>query len=230
MTQFLPNPVFGGLSSGDQHLSFGTEKVKFFDEDVSPFAGIADGYERGFEDLHDLLPSGRNILYATPNSILPQKGWKLLHEISGVQMILDKVQETKRNVFSLVPLGKEHVDQMVHLTALTKPGPFGPGTISFGHYYGIFDQEKLVAMTGQRLHVEQFTEISAVCTDPAYLGKGYASALVVHAVELIREQGKIPFLHVRADNHRAIEMYQRIGFTIQGIMNFYVMKKESLVN
>jgi ribosomal protein S18 acetylase RimI-like enzyme len=226
VTAFIPNPVFSGLTSGDQHLGSGTEKVKFFDEDVSPFAGIADGYERGFNDLYDLLPPGRVILYATPHPLNPQKGWKLLHEIQGVQMILDQVSDTKRNDVSLVPLGREHVDQMVQLTALTKPGPFGPGTISFGHYYGIFDRDKLVAMTGQRLHVQECTEVSAVCTDPAYLGKGYASALVVHAVALILQQGKTPFLHVRADNQRAIAMYERIGFAIRGHMNFYVMKKD----
>lgn len=229
MIQFLPNPVFGGLTSGDRHLGFGTDKVKFFDEDVSPFAGIADGYDHGFEDLYDLLPPGRVVLYATPHALLPQKGWKLLHEIQGVQMMLDQVGETRQNDLSLVPLGREHVDQMVQLTALTKPGPFGPGTISFGHYYGIFDHEKLVAMTGQRLHVQECTEVSAVCTDPEYLGKGYASALVVHAVALIRQQGKIPFLHVRADNQRAIALYERIGFTIRGMMNFYVVKKDTKV-
>jgi predicted GNAT family acetyltransferase len=49
---------------------------------------------------------------------------------------------------------------------------------------------------------------------------------VVHAVALIQQQGKIPFLHVRADNQRAIAVYERIGFVIRGIMNFYVMKKD----
>jgi ribosomal protein S18 acetylase RimI-like enzyme len=229
VTEFLPNPVFSGLTSGDRHLGFGTEKAKFFHEDVSPFAGIADGYEKGFEELYNLLPPGRVILHATPHALLPQKGWNLLHTIPGVQMMLDQVRETKRNDVSLVPLGKEHIDQMIALTAMTKPGPFGPGTISFGHYYGIFDREKLVAMTGQRLHVQGYTEVSAVCTDPAYLGKGYAFALVVHAVDLIRQQGKIPFLHVRADNQRAIALYERIGFSIQGNMNFYVMKSDDNV-
>ncbi|HVG42779.1 MAG TPA: GNAT family N-acetyltransferase, partial [Chitinophagaceae bacterium] len=69
----------------------------------------------------------------------------------------------------------EHVEQMMQLATLTKPGPFGPHTIDFGYYYGIFEEGKLVAMTGQRLHVAHFTEISAVCTHPDHLGKGYAA-------------------------------------------------------
>ncbi|MEI9912020.1 MAG: hypothetical protein WDO71_21665 [Bacteroidota bacterium] len=59
---------------------------------------------------------------------------------------------------------------MVQLAKLTKPGPFGTKTIDFGSYFGIFDKEKLVAMTGQRLHVENCTEISAVCTHPRSFG------------------------------------------------------------
>ena len=89
---------------------------------------------------------------------------------------------------------------MVDLATLTRPGPFGPRTIDFGHYYGIFEGKKLVAMTGQRLHVHQFTEVSAVCTHPDHLGKGYAAALVQLAVRLILQQNQTPFLHVRSVN------------------------------
>ena len=114
---------------------------------------------------------------------------------------------------------------MVELANLTKPGPFGPRAIEFGHYYGVFENDRLVAMTGQRLHVQNFTEVSAVCTRPDALGKGYATALVRHQVNLILSQGQIPFLHVRADNGRAIAVYERLGFNVQGTMNFYFLKK-----
>ena len=81
-------------------------------------------------------------------------------------------------------------------------------------------------MTGQRLHVYHFTEISAVCTHPDYLGKGYASALLDHQVDLILNQEQTPFLHVKADNNRAIFLYERIGFTVNGPMNFYYLRRK----
>jgi predicted GNAT family acetyltransferase len=118
-----------------------------------------------------------------------------------------------------------HIDQMVQLAALTRPGPFGKGTIKFGSYYGIFDGEKLVSMTGQRLHIENFSEISAVCTHPDYTGKGYARTLLLHQLGIILQAGQQPFLHVREDNTRAIELYQRLGFKISRKMNFYFMKR-----
>jgi ribosomal protein S18 acetylase RimI-like enzyme len=221
----LHNPVFQGLTTGDQHLSFGSENVKYFDEAVSPFVGFDEGYDQGFEELYDLLPPGRNILYAIPQPIDTPKVWQLLHEIKGVQMVYNKVSDALQYTFSPVPLDKQFAAEMVELAKLTKPGPFGLRTIEFGHYYGIFDQDKLVAMTGQRLHPQLFTEVSAVCTHPDHLGKGYASALVQHQVQLVLQQGKTPFLHVREDNSRAIALYERLGFSISRNMNFYFMRR-----
>jgi ribosomal protein S18 acetylase RimI-like enzyme len=221
----LHNPVFQGLTTGDQHLSFGSENVKYFDEAVSPFVGFDEGYDQGFEELYDLLPPGRNILYAIPQPIDTPEGWQLLHEIKGVQMVYNRVSNALQHTFSPIPLDKQFAAEMVELAKITKPGPFGLRTIEFGHYYGIFEQDKLVAMTGQRLHPQEYTEVSAVCTHPDHLGKGYASALVQHQVQLILQQGKTPFLHVREDNSRAIALYERLGFSISRNMNFYFMRR-----
>ncbi|HEX7903491.1 MAG TPA: GNAT family N-acetyltransferase [Chitinophagaceae bacterium] len=226
MNHLLHNPVYHALLSGDRHLSFGNERVKFFDEQVSPFAGFDHDYDKGFSDLYELLPAGRKILYATPSPISQPKGWRLIHEIRGFQFVYEAGGEIKTEFSNVLPLMEIHAEQMVQLAALTKPGPFGLKTIDFGYYFGIFEKDKLVAMTGQRLHVENCTEISAVCTHPDHLGKGYASILLQHQLQLILQQGQQPFLHVRGDNERAIAIYERLGFTISRPMNFYFMKKE----
>lgn len=225
MKPLLRNPVYHSLVSVDRHLGFSTGKVAAFDEGVSPFAGFEEGYTNGFADLHGLLPAGRTILHATPSSFTPPQLWKLTASIEGIQFLYEGAAPPLPATFSPTLLTTADVPQMMALAALTRPGPFGPRTIEFGHYYGVFHGDQLVAMTGQRMHVEQYTEISAVCTHPDFLGKGYASALVQHAVALILQQGKIPFLHVRADNPRAIAVYQRLGFAVQGAMNFYVLQK-----
>lgn len=223
----LYNPVYHALLSGDRHLSQGAGTVSYFDEAISPYVGFPETYSEGFDELFTILPAGRLILYATPLHLSPPGGWQLLRKARGLQMVLTDNYRPAPVTITPVPLQEAHVEQMLELAELTKPGPFGPRTILFGHYYGIFDGNRLVAMTGQRLHVQHFTEVSAVCTHPAYLGRGYAFALLQHQIDLIRAQGQTPFLHVRKDNRRAINLYHRIGFGINGPMNFYFMKRRS---
>lgn len=225
MLHLLDNPVFNALTSGDAHLAFGTDEVKFFEKEVSPFAGFREDYKNGFDELHALLPAGRNILYATRKKITTPAGYKLIVVLEGTQFIFDAPLPAANRTLQLVPLDSRNAEEMVQLAALTKPGPFDMRTIEFGNYFGVFENEKLVAMTGQRLHVQDFTEISAVCTHPDYLGKGYAGALLHHQLELILSKGKHPFLHVRSDNTRAISLYERLGFKANGPMNFYFMKR-----
>jgi ribosomal protein S18 acetylase RimI-like enzyme len=222
----LHNPVFNALLTGDRHLSFGNELVRYFDEQVSPFAGFKEGYKNGFGDLYDIFPSGREILYANPIPISIPAGWQLRHAIKGLQFVYEKVNELNTVFSEIIPLAEMHVMQMMALAKLTRPGPFGLKTIDFGSYYGIFEKDKLVAMTGQRLHVKNFTEVSAVCTHPDHTGKGYAFKLMQHQLQIILKLNQHPFLHVREDNQRAIALYHRLGFTISRPMNFYFMKRE----
>lgn len=227
MTNLLNNPVFNALSSGDAHLGFGNEKAKSYFEEVSPFAGFEDGYKNGFDDLYDLFPAGHSFLYATQHPISIPLNWRLVQHVEGVQMIHNKKSVVNLSPVTLVPLNASHVEEMMQLTELTKPGPFEKRTIEFGNYYGIFDGNKLVSMAGQRMHLVGYTEISAVCTHPDYLGKGYAYALVRQLVNVIYDLRQIPFLHVRGDNFRAIGLYERMGFNIRSPMHFYFMKKKN---
>jgi predicted GNAT family acetyltransferase len=122
-------------------------------------------------------------------------------------------------------LNDNNAGEMVELATLTKPGPFNLRTHEFGHYFGVFQQDRLVAMAGQRFHPGNYSEISAVCTHPDHLGRGYASLLIQHQLVLIRQQNRIPFLHVRDDNSRAISLYLRLGFIQNGSMNFYILRR-----
>jgi ribosomal protein S18 acetylase RimI-like enzyme len=226
MNDLLLNPVYHALLSRDAHLGGGKGLIRFFDEEVSPFAGFPADHRQGFDDLYDQLPAGRKILYANPQLIKEPKGWQLAIEIKGLQFIFPSIASVPKPSVQPIALDKTHVDEMVALATLTKPGPFASRTIEFGHYHGIFDNGQLVAMTGQRLHAGDHSEISAVCTHPDHLGKGYAAALILHQLEIIASHGEKAFLHVRADNNRAIDLYKRLGFGISRPMNFYFMKRK----
>jgi hypothetical protein len=85
----LHNPVYNALLSGDAHLSLGMGKARWFDEEVSPFAGFPNEYKKGFDDLYHSFPPRRNVLYATPQLIAEPAGWQLRAEIKGLQFIYD---------------------------------------------------------------------------------------------------------------------------------------------
>ena len=115
---------------------------------------------------------------------------------------------------------------MLELTAMTKPGPFGPRTHELGSFFGIRSGNRLAAMAGERLKVDGYTEVSAVCTHPDHLGKGHAAALMRTVMRGILERGETPFLHSRADNARAIALYERLGFRHREAGHFVVLERE----
>jgi predicted GNAT family acetyltransferase len=124
----------------------------------------------------------------------------------------------------IVPLGEVDIPQMLALTGITNPGPFLQRTIEFGHYAGIFEGDKLIAMSGRRMHPEPYLEVSAVCTHPEYTGNGYGKALTLYQATRIVSQGKIPFLHVRRQNTKAIKLYENLSFEIRSEMHMNVLQ------
>lgn len=226
MEHFLDNPAWNALISGNSRLSFGNDQVKYFDNEVSPFAALSENIRENFLQLYDLLPQNRPVLFVAPEKIAIPPMWQIRRVIHGVQMVCHAARTGKESHSGLIPLTKEHVPQMMELTRLTDPGPFASKTIEFGHYRGIFENSQLVAMAGQRLHAFNFAEVSAVCTRPGYTGKGYARQLISDQVSRIKAGGETPYLHSRADNGRAISVYESLDFEIRKEVWFYLMVKE----
>jgi predicted GNAT family acetyltransferase len=115
----------------------------------------------------------------------------------------------------------------VALAELTEPGPFRERTIELGAFYGIFEKGRLLAMAGQRMHLPDSVEVSAVCTHPDARGRGYARKLIATVMDEINERGKTPFLHSFADNYSAIRVYERLGFTQRRTFQLAVLKNEA---
>jgi predicted GNAT family acetyltransferase len=111
-----------------------------------------------------------------------------------------------------VRLGPEDVAQAIELATLTRPGPFGPRTIELGDYYGVFEGSGLIAMAGERMCAGTLREVSGVCTQPEFQGRGLARRLMLNLVGLQLQRGETPFLHVMRENRSARSLYERMGF------------------
>src|SRR5262245_62754266 len=101
-------------------------------------------------------------------------------------------------------LGKPDIPAMMALAEATKPGPFGPRTIELGRYIGVRRDDRLVAMAGERMRLTGFTEISAVCVDPAYRGQGLAASMICGLAAPVLDRSGLPFVHAFCSDRAAI--------------------------
>ena len=225
MAHILDNPAWNALNSGNKTLSNGNDNVKYFSNDVSPFVGLQEPTESNFKFLFDMLPSAGFYNLISPEEIVIPAPWKVIKHIKVLQMVQNKPLEAIPTSNRILALGEHNVPEMLTLTQLTNPGPFATRTIDFGYYQGIFNNDKLVAMAGQRMNPYQYAEISAVCTHPDHLGKGYAKQLLLSQIQRIKAAGNIPFLHVLSTNERAIQVYETIGFETRTKLSIYIMEK-----
>lgn len=225
MKQILDNPAWHALRTHNRALGNVQGGSAYFLPEISPFVAVEGPALEGMTALYDAIPFDNNVIFVSSENVQIPLPWQLLAAVPGYQMLYRGMANPGSNGPVTIPLTLEHVPEMLALTSLTAPGPFSDETIRFGHYEGIFDDGKLVAMAGQRMHPEGYAEISAVCTHPDHLGKGYARHLLLRQASRIQQNGEQPFLHVKADNARAIGVYESLGFEIRTEIYFYVLKQ-----
>jgi GNAT superfamily N-acetyltransferase len=217
MGHVLDNPVWGALTGTHAGLAQRHGRAARYQADVAPFAAVEDNADPAcWADLAELIGPGGVAVLPLIDVDAPPAGWEVLNRIVGVQMLAPPVAgpaELDGKPVDAVPLGPADLPGMLDLVARTEPGPYARRTPELGAYHGVHRGGSLVAMAGERVRPDGWTEVSAVCTDPLYRGQGLASALVRLVMAGIRARGEIPFLHATATNTNAIRLYEHLGFT-----------------
>ncbi len=121
------------------------------------------------------------------------------------------------------PLVEADAPEMLALATLTEPGPFFARTHRLGDFIGVKRDGRLVAMAGERMKPDGFTEVSGVCTHPDWRGRGYASGLMRVVAARILARGETPYLHAYAANTGAIALYESLGFSVRTPVIFTVL-------
>ena len=220
------NIIWSALTTRQSHFAIGDARVKRFMPEVAPFSAFPDGQE-DFDALKTLLGvSGVTALFLK-NEWKSRAGWEALAGGPLIRMVCETA--TSLDDTSTIPvtaLGADKSAEMIALTTLARPGPFTSRTHEMGDYFGVYQDSKLVAMSGERMKVPGYTEVSAVCTHPYYTGRGYAAAAMRAVMRGIFARGETPLLHSRADNARAVALYERLGFRTTWEGHFIVIRHE----
>jgi ribosomal protein S18 acetylase RimI-like enzyme len=220
-TTALDNPAWHALNGRHAHLAQNLGPILRYSSDVSPFIG----FERAADAaaLPDVLAEGETALIWWPQELETPAGLDLIVRFPILQLAAFDFQPAKVEPAGV--MGDDDVADMIALTALTKPGPFTTRTRHFGHYVGVREQGKLIAMAGERMKPGNFTEISAICTHPDYQGRGLAKRLTQIIGKRIVEAGQAPFLNVLPENVSARALYDRLGFRLRRQMFVHLLRK-----
>ena len=187
--------------------------------DVAPFAAVAEPSSAALHQLHSLLGPGESVwLIGKSYPHMPELAFE--GTLECLQMVLPEEVRPPGPTIEIVRLSDANASEMVALTTLAFPGFFRQRTCEMGSYYGVRSgvrsgarsDGELIAMGGERLMLDGYSEISGVCTHPAHRGKGLAASLIWQLVRDHRRDRLVSWLHVGCENHRAIELYIRMGF------------------
>ncbi|TYA71569.1 GNAT family N-acetyltransferase [Seonamhaeicola marinus] len=217
----LDNPVWYALTDehSDYHISYG--KVKFYHPDFTPFGAFID-----IEDTVKAIKTHSNLL---DSFFIVGEEPKLPPSFSitkyvGLQMII--YNEIEHPISEdIIELNDQNHEDLMELMALVYPHFFKEKTRLLGRYFGIYKNEQLVAVTGERMQTKNFTEISAVVTHPDHTGNGFAKQLVAYTAKKILEKGKTPFLHVDQNNTGPIKLYKKLGFKVRREMQYWLISR-----
>jgi predicted GNAT family acetyltransferase len=219
----LDRPVWYALTGRQAALARGKGPARRFAPDYGPFAATADISPRSLAALADLSGEGE-IWLIEKGAIACPAGMTVIRSAECLQMVASMVPPD-RGAFAIEPLGEEDAGAMRALATLTEPGPFLARTHRLGNFVGIKSEGRLVAMAGERMRPGAYTEVSGVCTDLAYRGRGYAGALMRRVAARILERGERPFLHCYASNAGAIALYTSLGFEAHQTVTATVMRR-----
>ena len=229
-SHLLDNPIWNSLLTEHSSLAVSNALARRYPSAIGPLSGIARQSAANYEALRELAGPGGVVVLFSQEQPAPPPGWKLIRGGMLSQMVCQgpavRVRVTFTHGEEFRPLTTADVPAMVDLAKLTEPGPFRHRTIELGPFFGIFESGRLLAMAGQRTHLPEFVEVSAVCTHPDARGRGYARMLIATVMDEIRQRGKTPFLHSFADNYPAIRVYESLGFTMRRNLQLAVLKND----
>ena len=217
----LDNPVWHALTTQHAGLAITADGAARYPAAIVPFAGIGEPSVRAAHQLTSLIDDAESV-FIVGVAPEPPPGWRLEPQKPVLQMVCT-ARPAEVPGPPVTTMGEDEAGDMIALTDLVFPGFFRARTLLMGAYYGIYDGPRLASMAGERMRLDGFQELSAVCTHPGYTGRGYAQRLLAVLCNSAFDRGFTPFLHVYADNARAIGVYRKMAFVDRAVLPFWAL-------
>ena len=209
-TAELDNPFWASLRSRHQAIARRVGDAARYPAAFAPFLGVASADVDVTAAVASLVAPDESVYLIGVAPAAPP-GWRLTAFAELAQMICTAPIPVLDGP-EVIELTQAHRADVLALTALVYPHYFRPRTMELGRYFGIYQDGQLAAIIGERLGTDAAQEISAVCTHPDFNGRGYARRLLAQLTNDNLERGRLPFLHVSHQNHRAKQLYEQLGY------------------
>jgi predicted GNAT family acetyltransferase len=217
----LDRPVWSALTTRQARFAQGDAKALRLGPAFGLFAAAADASPESLAALARLNPVAGG-LALVETEVLPLPPGIAARRMALCHQMVATALPAIEPPCAITALTEDDAPAMLALATLTEPGPFFAQTHRLGDFFGVKHGNRLVAMAGERLKPEGFTEVSGVCTHPEYRGRGYAAGLMCAVATRILARGETPFLHVYASNTGAIALYHTLGFALRRVMTMVV--------
>jgi GNAT superfamily N-acetyltransferase len=219
----LDNPFWSALRSRHRDIALCRGEAARYPAAFAPFLGVASAQADVADAIGTLVGADESVYLLGVVPALPH-GWVLDAFAPLAQMICPAPIAVVDGP-AVTGLTEAHRADVLALTALVYPHYFRPRTMELGRYFGIYQDGRLAAMIGERLGTDAQQEISAVCTHPDFNGRGYARRLIALLSNDNLERGRLPFLHVSHQNHRAKQLYEQLGYSHRRDIGFWSLRR-----
>lgn len=218
----LDNPVWHSLSESHQTIAVNYTDIKFYHPDYCPFGGFQNA-RNILDPMTEYSRMAGNFFVVGERPDIPIL-LNMQKELVCLQMILKhKINIEQKD--EITPLSADQAEDLIELVNLVQPGYFKRKTFQLGEYFGIIKEDALISVSGERMKMNNYVEVSSIVTHPNHTGKGYAKQLIAHTVNRIMDQHKTPYLHVLETNEAAIKLYEKLGFTVRRKISFWNITK-----
>lgn len=215
----LDNPVYHSLEETHRSFRVDYDGMHFYQPAVCPFGGYVhlENTEAGITQYAETADQ----FYIVGDKPHFSHAVSLNRELVCIQMVMNQLEYVAQTVEIVELRSESQKPELFSLVSMVLPGFFKNRTSELGNYYGIYKDQMLVSVVGERMKMEKYTEVSAVVTHPLYTGIGFSKQLLSFASRKIMDESKTPYLHVAENNPDAIHLYEKMGFRSRRKMSFW---------